>query len=543
MSNLPNAHSREEILLKAIAESQAIDSPEPKSRVEIYLKQIMENGSISPEEIQAAVDAYLAEHPLEMDASLVDPLKAAPAGVVGERLSELKSDLVYFSESIKGIESKQIKRSILNIKKNFYPYEYPSAFLGTYRPIDVFTDGTSYFAEFNESDFKHSGGTTYYTGKNGIWSNDGLTPDKPTSLRNAIVNLAQSGDTVFVSEGVYGTEFLMNIPYIISKGINIIGENDSVIFVYGNKGTFSFDETNQCYKAQASYVGRVIDFSKEHEIEYKKLTSVSDVQNNKYSFYTDNSYVWVNSPNLSDLMLVKASETFRVANTENARLYVRGISFVGGSDAILVSKNKDYSLECIFYKCKFNYATNGCGINAKGGNYLFVDCEANGNKADGFCYSGYNNNSEAVDINFFEVNCIGANNGLGDTSYTHNGSTCHNGAKGIRVNGNYYNNNGGNVVDVHSNTQTINIGCMAFDSACPRSQSYCQGFGLQQESAEMWLENCIAFGNLYDYFTVPNTTIHSNKCARESGNDITSYHGTLDETNRREMYYFANILN
>lgn len=93
MSNLPNAHSREEILLKAIAESQAIDSPDPKSRVEIYLKQIMENGSISPEEIQAAVDAYLAEHPLDMDASLVDPLKAAPAGVVGERLSELKGDL------------------------------------------------------------------------------------------------------------------------------------------------------------------------------------------------------------------------------------------------------------------------------------------------------------------------------------------------------------------------------------------------------------------------------------------------------------------
>lgn len=100
MSNLPNAHSREEILLKAIAESQAIDSPEPKSRVEIYLKQIMENGSISPEEIQAAVDAYLAEHPLEMDASLVDPLKAAPAGVVGERLSELKGDLASFQKNI-----------------------------------------------------------------------------------------------------------------------------------------------------------------------------------------------------------------------------------------------------------------------------------------------------------------------------------------------------------------------------------------------------------------------------------------------------------
>lgn len=100
MSNLPNAHSREEILLKAIAESQAIDSPEPKSRVEIYLKQIMENGSISPEEIQAAVDAYLAEYPLEMDASLVDPLKAAPAGVVGERLSELKSDIADFESYI-----------------------------------------------------------------------------------------------------------------------------------------------------------------------------------------------------------------------------------------------------------------------------------------------------------------------------------------------------------------------------------------------------------------------------------------------------------
>lgn len=107
MSNLPNAHSREEILLKAIAESQAIDSPEPKSRVEIYLKQIMENGSISPEEIQAAVDAYLAEHPLEMDASLVDPLKAAPAGVVGERLSELKGDISALNGDVNDIKSLQ----------------------------------------------------------------------------------------------------------------------------------------------------------------------------------------------------------------------------------------------------------------------------------------------------------------------------------------------------------------------------------------------------------------------------------------------------
>lgn len=119
MSNLPEAHSREEILLKAIAEHQMVDCPGPKSRIEIYLRQIMENGSISPEEIQAAVDAYLAEHPLDMDASLVDPLKAAPAGVVGERLSELKGDLVKVNSKVDELANEILLRDIDGTKEGY----------------------------------------------------------------------------------------------------------------------------------------------------------------------------------------------------------------------------------------------------------------------------------------------------------------------------------------------------------------------------------------------------------------------------------------
>ena len=51
---------------------------------------------------------------------------------------------------------------------------------------------------------------------------------------------------------------------------------------------------------------------------------------------------------------------------------------------------------------------------------------------------------------------------------------------------------------------------MTYDSKSVTSNSS-QGFGLQTSTGEMWIENCISFGNKNDMFCADGSTIHIRK--------------------------------
>jgi hypothetical protein len=111
-----------------------------------------------------------------------------------------------------------------------------------------------------------------------------------------------------------------------------------------------------------------------------------------------------------------------------------------------------------------------------------------------------------------------------------NGSTGHQGAKIVRINGKYYDNNGGSVADVQANTQSVNIGCIAFSPYT--TGGYSQNFTIQQAGAEMWLEGCLAVGAKYDIFCANDGTIHANNTAYETKSIYSQ--GTFVETGTKE---------
>ena len=67
---------------------------------------------------------------------------------------------------------------------------------------------------------------------------------------------------------------------------------------------------------------------------------------------------------------------------------------------------------------------------------------------------------------------------------------------------------GGNVADVNSGTQSINLGCVAYDSKATTTDGYNSNFNAQQSGAEMWLENCISFGSAWDLYRAGGTKLY-----------------------------------
>ena len=92
-----------------------------------------------------------------------------------------------------------------------------------------------------------------------------------------------------------------------------------------------------------------------------------------------------------------------------------------------------------------------------------------------------------------EINCTGGNCGDG-TDNSSNGSTCHSGCKAIRVNGVYYNTHGGAVADTSAGTQSWNIGCTIGGNIADAEHL---GSIVVHIGAEMWFDDCIAFGSQY----------------------------------------------
>lgn len=82
----------------------------------------------TPEAMQGYVNTYLAEHPAELDETLTDNTKAAPAGLVGE----LKGDIKQVSDEMKNLDV----RSIADIQKTA-----SELLVDTY--TITYTDGTS----------------------------------------------------------------------------------------------------------------------------------------------------------------------------------------------------------------------------------------------------------------------------------------------------------------------------------------------------------------------------------------------------------------
>ncbi len=402
-----------------------------------------------------------------------------------------------------------------NIPKIFKPFEYPTGFDGTYKPVTIYYDGKNFKTDFKKENFMYSStetSKTYYISPTGDWQNDGLSKEKPVKFYQGL-NRGADGDTIKILEGVYLIDQLDQQEYNIAKNINIIAEANSTFIFGGRKKTFTFDSSHSLWKTTQADVRRIIS-SIDFDFEFIKVNSLELCKTIINSWYLDsNGDVYINSLNnpTDNVYLVCGTVGLTCKNTENCKVYIENLTVIGGKCNFMTSKNPSYDLECIFNNCKFlyNIDKDKTAFRIGGGNILTNNCIIKYSKGDGFGYLAENSNLEKVTTNFCELNCVGCNNGIGGTQDNMNGSTAHSGIKGIRINGLYYNNFGGNVADVQQDTKTLNLGCVVFDS-CGTSMN--QGFGLQQAGATMWLYNCVSYGNSADLVAYGNTTAYIHDC-------------------------------
>ncbi|MGL4852901.1 MAG: hypothetical protein ACRC3Z_09715 [Phocaeicola sp.] len=182
--------------------------------------------------------------------------------------------------------------------------------------------------------------------------------------------------------------------------------------------------------------------------------------------------------------------------------YIENIEFINGRCGSLRCNFSSDNDTLYAYKCKFNYSIDAStslgGLRALGGNYYLVECEASYNEADGF---NYHISPGGSIPNFTEINCKGFFNGahpIVAEYYSNNGSTAHDGAKGIRLNCQYGICKGGIIADVNQGTITYNFGCKAHSSTqVIGNDDFCANIYCGT-NAVMYLYDVESFGSKYD---------------------------------------------
>lgn len=480
--------------------------------------------------MKSQIDGYTTAK--EQDISeFTEQKKSEVQGVYQTDLNELKGDLAYLSNKVSD-------KLLMGLSRYVLPSDFDMV-----SPVGIYTDGFKFVTDFDCENFKNIGGKTYYVDTRNLHLNDGLTKETATTLDHAY-NLAVDGDTIVLLEGNYHRDN-SSWAFVMKKSINIIGEG-IVRWFDGTFCTFAKDDNyNNIYYASRSLAKGVIDISlgDDRYIPYENVSSIDECEANKGTYYYSNNIVYVNpisdgNPTGNIFVSVSYDVPLDISNVDgNVKVYVENITLIGKFNGVLINaENTDNSLDVCFNSVNVLFcgdeSTYRDGIMVYGGNVVFNKCKSCNCKKDGFNYSGRNLAGTTYPCNVIEIDCVGASNGHGASSTSHNGSTAHQNAKVIRINGRYFDNYGGNVADVQTGTKSVNLGCEAYQSAT--GSGYSQGFTAQQAGTEMWLDNCIASGNVYDIYCSENATIHVDKSFYETK---LAYNDTaiIEETNGRTL--------
>ncbi|PTE69860.1 hypothetical protein BUY46_01635 [Staphylococcus devriesei] len=354
----------------------------------------------------------------------------------------------------------------------------------------IMTDGKGNFSvNYDITTNKLTGGQTYYVDIiNGNDSNDGLSEEKALKSIRYAVEKSKDNDTIFIKEGTYFRYAGALFAKDFNKSLNIIGENDKVNIVIADQPNWNKTSGRTwVYEFARSSVRNVINI--ELNMPLKNVGSIDEVDTTTNSWFTDNTKVYVNvngTPN-DNIAPIIAGTNFQVS-TLSSNIYMENLNFIGGNNGVQLNMskgNKAYLKNVKFYHS--NPTFNGIAI--VGGDLAILEnCEASYNSYDGFNYHVGADGSLPFIV---EIDCLAVENGSDKGTAgvkSNNGTTTHDGVKSIRVNGSYGRNDGGNVADVNSGTQSWNLGCSAFESY--------QGKDFQIASgAIMFLDNCTGFGS------------------------------------------------
>ncbi|BDE75633.1 hypothetical protein [Staphylococcus phage S6] len=356
----------------------------------------------------------------------------------------------------------------------------------------IVTDGKGTFGvKYDITTNRLSGGTTYYLDAvNGNDSNDGLSKETPFKSFKVVIPKVNDNDTIMVADGNYFRIGGALITKAFNKSINIIGTGNNVNIIMADEPSWTLtSDKNRTYEFSRSSTDKVVTL--DNSIDIKKVNSIDEVENTPNSWFTDGTKVYSNindnKPSNSNVIPLISSSNIQLTSLAS-NIYFENLNIYGGRNCVelnLTSNNSAFFKKCNFYHSASSY--NGLAI--VGGKDIILDsCKGNYNSFDGL---NYHIGADGSKPNIIEINCIGMDNGTDkglNGVKSNNGSTTHDGLKIIRINGIYGRNDGGNVADVNADTQSWNLGCIAFESY--------QGKDFQASSgSNLFLDECIGYGS------------------------------------------------
>ncbi|MCD8832767.1 phage baseplate upper protein [Staphylococcus arlettae] len=368
-------------------------------------------------------------------------------------------------------------------------YKQPKNFLLKDHVLNgkIYTDGNGkYQANIDLSTFKNNGGVTYYVSGSGSDENNG-TRDSPLKKISTALSKEDVGTIMIDGKYDYYRDSFGDSLSKIDKSINIIGYNGKPKLIATDKLQYSTLE-NYVKKVRKKYINRVIDLNNFDDVgdylELTKMTSLDDVKNTNNSWFIDSDTLYINGESDSLVSLIN-KDLLRING--NHKIYLQNLELIGGSRNIRFQTSTG-KLILKDIKASYSVQSNGNGIEMIGGSYsISENVEVSQSMMDGFNYHVGANGELPY---FIEINCIGRDNGFekGTSGQkSNNGSTAHDGVKGIRLNGIYTRNDGGNIADVNEHTHTLNLGCNI-------SESYQPYIAIVSE-ADVYLEFCKVYGN------------------------------------------------
>lgn len=399
--------------------------------------------------------------------------------------------------------------------------------------IEIYKDEAGVIStDFDVEDFKPdiTGLKTYYISPDGANDNDGLSSDKPFRRMIDALNKADCGEIILADglyprqQGWYGQTPGRNMIIRASEGAKV------VMSAHDNLSWVKSDGYSNVYQASRSSVLEVYDAKYTTDENYerlKKVSSIDDVETTAGSWYTESSVLYVHTFDSreadNDIRAYLSANVGMISGV--TQFYLEGITFEGGNSCLRVTGTGEDMLVAI-KNCTFKNSTVLNGVTVLGADVYLQNCEASENMQDGFNYHISNNRNCQVS----ELNCRGFKNGRNGANQN-NGSTMHDGGKIIRVNCEYFENSGPNMIDVNEATESYNVGVYAHDSTATVSTISNSDFKNSNTGvAKMWLDSCKADGSSYSLVTaagsktyLANTVFDENKVMTEEGAEVVQY--------------------
>lgn len=409
---------------------------------------------------------------------------------------------------IQSLKAMKTAKQNANLKNGFDTYGFfvkPADFTPTL-PCNVWRDASGNL--YNDMNFSQytNGATAIYvsasTGNDTTGDGSSNTPYRTIlkAFNTAVAGAASSyniivkGTTLFFrgqcfpdNGGTITNKTISITPDVPSTRIRMTTHQNALSWTNVGSNTFQATRSSVCGVFYLNYKD-----SNGIPIPFTNVSSVSACQSTPYSWYTDNTSVWVNSPTGSNpddtnwIISVNLTQN-KINLMNNSILYMQNCDIIQARDSHAFLPSGDPSTSSgnlIANNCTFVGGTvrnvgsgDSAGGNAYAGTnlkntYLF-NCIAAYSYRDGFNhhFSGVANDTTRRNYFVMEFNCLSYNNGLLDmVDGNNNAFTCHEGVNILRFGCIGHDTTGPILADVMS-CYSINVYCNMYNSVWQASNA------------------------------------------------------------------------